>query len=373
MRRILWLIALAFFLAAQGAAAAPLARPIKVIMVISGNYRAYQQTLAAITRGMEQQKLIANGNVPLPADSEDLTPMWNWLCEHAAGQTIRFLPDGFYSYSWDDMMRSWTRDEVARRLREDRDVGMVFTMGSAAGADMVALVKDIPVVSLSSTNPISAGISKSAEDSGQDNVHSMVEPGRYSRQAKIFYELFGYERLGIPYVIKEAKQYDIEGVRSVSEELGVKVFARGYEQIQSSPETSFQRFFKLVKQMVEEDKVQALLLPYFQCPPERQGELNNYIAHHRIPTFTLTGAYAVRQGALIGLSEASTSEVGLFEAQVLRQIADGVQPRKINQIYHPQPTLVVNLATARRIGWHIPFELLSSVSEVYKDQDDNAH
>ena len=373
MRRFLWLAALVLLCWGDlQAFAAPLSRPVKVILVISGNYRPYQQTLAATARGMEDQKLIANGNVPVPQLSEDLAPMWNWLCANAAGQTIKFLPDGLYSYSWDDMMRSWTRDEIARRLKESHDVGMVLTMGSDAGRDMVELVKGGPVVSLSSTNPIVAGIVKSAEDSGRDNVHSMVEPDRYTRQAKIFHELFGYQRLGVPYIDKEVRQYDIEGIKRVSKELGVKVFAQGYAHIQPKPEESFKNFFAVVRQMVEKDKVQALLLPYFQCPPELLDDFNDYIALHRIPTFSMIGSHAVHDGVLLGLSEANTSEVGQFEAQVLRQIVDGVKPRAINQVYRPQPTLVVNLATAKRIGWHIPFELLSSISQVYKTQGEAA-
>jgi len=52
---------------------------------------------------------------------------------------------------------------------------------------------------MSVTDAVNSGIVLSAEDSGKDNVHAQLEPGRFHRQISMFHEIFRFKKLGVPF------------------------------------------------------------------------------------------------------------------------------------------------------------------------------
>lgn len=170
----------------------------RVLYVEGGPYTNYQQTLAWTARALARLGLIENGDVPVPQNTESSRGMWTWLSENAGG-TLTFLADGHYSADWDAGARPLIKDAILSRIRERRDVDMVIAMGTWAGLDMTQEDLGVPVFSMSVTDAVAAGIVASAEDSGKDNVHAQLEPGRFRRQLTIFHEIFHFKKLGVPY------------------------------------------------------------------------------------------------------------------------------------------------------------------------------
>ena len=91
--------------AASAAQAAPL-KKWRAVYVEGGGYTDYQQILAATAQGLAKLGLIEHGDVPIPTDADDTRPMWDWLAEHAGGERIEFLKDGYYSAGWDEKRRA---------------------------------------------------------------------------------------------------------------------------------------------------------------------------------------------------------------------------------------------------------------------------
>ena len=59
--------------------------------------------------------------------------------------------------------------------------------------------------------------------------------------------------------------------------------------------------------------------------------------------------------------------LGLWYAEVVAKILNGVPPRKINQVYAPQEKLAINLAVADRISYEVPESLILAADEVYTE------
>ena len=86
---------------------------------------------------------------------------------------------------------------VLDRLREQQDIDLMIAAGTWAGQDLANNRHNTSTLIISASNPISAGIVKSVDDSGFDHVHARVDPDRYLRQLRVFHDLVGFRRLGI--------------------------------------------------------------------------------------------------------------------------------------------------------------------------------
>ena len=56
---------------------------------------------------------------------------------------------------------------------------------------------------------------------------------------------------------------------------------------------------------------------------------------------------------------------GVFIADVVKQIAQGVPPDRISQYFHAPLHMVFNLEVARLIQWQPSFEVLLAIDQVF--------
>ena len=175
------------------------AKKWRVAYIEGGGYTDYQRILAATAKGLAELGVIADGDVPIPEKTDDTRPIWDWLAEHAGGDRLVFLKDGYYSANWDAAQRAANRKALLDRIREKGDVDMIFAFGTWAGLDMATADISVPVFSMSVTDAVQAGIAKSLKDSGRDNLHAQIDPERYKRQIAVFHDIFGFKKMGIPY------------------------------------------------------------------------------------------------------------------------------------------------------------------------------
>ncbi len=338
----------------------------RALLVISGDYTMYQTVLQAVARGLDRMELIENGNVPIPTEGNKLAPMWNWLAANAGGDSIRFVKDGVYNFDWDTKTEKQEMQRLLERLRTRKDAELLIVMGTNASRATSKNIKDIPLICYASTNALGSGLVRSPQDSGQDNLHVLIEPDQIVSLVKMLYEIFEFRRLGFPFAVGEEKMYEQSRLRATCRELNVDFFTCPYMADTKNYGKSLNRLMDCVKHLAETNQVDTMLVPFYDRPDERKRELPNYLASKKIPSFSLSSENFVAEGVLLGLDRSNLGELGAFEADVIRQVLEGDKPRDVNQIYIPRRILVVNLTTAMELGWNIPFDLFSTIGSVYK-------
>lgn len=339
----------------------------RILYVEGGPYTNYQQLLAGTARGLARLGLIANGNVAIPAETESSREMWEWLSKNAGGNRIEFLRDGYYSANWDSTERERTREAIVKRIREKKDVDMIWAFGTWSGLDMAGSVKNIPIFSMSVSDAVGAGIARSWEDSGQDNLHAQVEPGRYKRQIAVFHEVFRFKRLGIPYedTPEGRSTCAMDEIEAAADELGIELVRCTTPLDLPDPNESFQNLQQCVKTLsTSSDAIYLTLSSGIQG--ERMVELLQPIIDAGIPSFSQGGPNEVKLGVLMSLAQASFLDWGQFEADCMAKVINGETPRNVNQIFEPALGLAINLKMAMLIGWNPPLEILAAVDEIYQ-------
>lgn len=369
IRRCLALLLVALFLASPAAAlerpAPEPARPWRVIYVEGGPYRDYYLTLAGLARGLKSLGLIRRDDMPTVQNSEDTAAMWRWLAENAGGPYLKFLADGHYSAGWDETRRAAVKREVLARLARG-EVDLILAFGTSAGEDLITNEHRTPILSISATDPVAAGLSLSDQDSGLDNVHVQVEVGKIERQLAMFHKIFRFRRLGVPYDVTPGgqKTMGVRTIEKVARERGFEIVPCLAELEIADRDESFQNLlgcldflsrrgeaiYLTVNNGMQADRMDRLLAPLIAAG---------------VPTFSQYGPAETRLGVLMSLAEDDFARSGLFEAEVIRALLNGKKPREIGQIYVAPLTLALNLKMALAIGWNPPFEVLAAVDELY--------
>lgn len=371
MRLALWAILMTVAVSvtawADGSAEKAAPKKWRIIYVEGGPYTNYQQLLAGTARGLARLGLIDNGNVSVPSGTESSREMWEWLSRNAGGSRIEFVRDGYYSSNWDAVERERVREAITNRIRDRKDVDMIFAFGTWSGLDMARNVKDIPVFSMSVSDAVGAGIAMSPEDSGQDNLHAQVEPGRYRRQIAVFHEVFKFKRLGVPYEdTPEGRSTSaMDEIEAAAEELGIELVRCTTPLDLPDPDESFRNLKQCVTTLsTSSDAVYLTLSAGIQG--NRMVELLQPIVDAGIPSFSQGGPNEVRLGVLMSLAQASFLDWGQFEADCIARVINGEKPRMVTQIFEPALGLAINLKMAMLIGWNPPLEILAAVDEIYQ-------
>ena len=338
----------------------------RVLYVEGGPYTNYQQTLAYTARGLARLGLIQNGDVPIPQETEDTGTMWKWLSENAGGDTLYFLPDGHYSAEWDANARLKVKNAIKSRIWNKQDVDMIIAMGTWSGLDMTEEDLGVPVFSMSVTDAVAAGIVDSVKDSGKDNVHAQLEPGRFRRQITMFHEIFRFKKLGVPYEdTPEGRQTAaMDEIEQTARDLGIELVTCTAPLDLPDGDQVFENLQSCISTLSKQ--VDALYLTYNSLPMERMPELIEPLIRAGIPSFAQAGPEAVGYGVLMSLAQASFRDMGQFEADSIAAVVSGKKPRDINQVFEPELGLAINLKTAMRIGWNPPLEILAAVDEIYQ-------
>jgi ABC-type uncharacterized transport system substrate-binding protein len=73
----------------------------------------------------------------------------------------------------------------------------------------------------------------------------------------------------------------------------------------------------------------------------------------------------VSYGALLSLYRANFSGIGHFGAENIARTLKGTKLRDLPQVFGDTPSIVINLATADRIGYLTPFDILLAADEIF--------
>ena len=319
--------------------------------------------LYGILHGLRELGWIEDlSGLPYREGQDDSRAMWAWLAANDPSPYLEFVADAHWSFLLDR-----GEEEVVRRLREERDLDVVIAMGTYAGTVLARDDHRVPVLVLSSSDPVRAGIVASAEDPGRGHIWAFVDPTRGRRQIMVFHDLIGFTRLGMVHEDSELGRIFAmaDEVEAVARERGFTIERIYVDEPRS--EADRDRYHEDVLRAHQElaKRVDAMLIAVASIETARLPSLLEPFFEAGIPTFSQLGVEEVEQGAVLSVARSDFLDMGRFNAQVLSRVLHGESPRSISQLYTEAPRIAVNLAAAERIGYRVPFEVLLVADYVF--------
>jgi ABC-type uncharacterized transport system substrate-binding protein len=332
-----------------------------------GDYIDYQKYFAETIKGLMKLGWIEQAPLP-PLKGEETKGLWDWLASSAKSKYLQFVKDAHYSANWDDKTREKTAAEVIKRLNKKNDIDLILAMGTWAGQDLANNDHSTATEVISASDPLSAGIVKSNEDSGYDHVHAQIDPYRSERQLRVFHDIIGFNKMGVCYEDTEAgRSYAaIDKVEKVAKERGFEI-VRSYTKSDVADkkvaEESVKKAFKeLVRQSDAIFVTQQGGVNYKSIPI-----LVEIASSHSIPTFSQSGSEEVKYGFLASISQAGFKYIGEYHSETIAKILNGAKPRDLSMIFEEPPKIAINLKTAELIGFDPPVDILLAADEIFQE------
>jgi len=276
---------------------------------------------------------------------------------------LEFPADACFSADWDrDRCR-----EMAEALAAREDLDMIWAFGTWAGQEMAKTSNvTTPIVVMSVSNAVRSGIVPSYEDSGRDNLTTRIDPAKYERQVRLFYNVFRFKRLGFVYADSPTgRTYaDLETLKKLSKELGFELV--GYSKVPENKEEAPEWILKGVKEIAPKiDAYYMTICIGFELSqvPQVMEVLNQY----KIPTMSMYGGDYVKAGAMMTIADSRYKQRARFTVNKVIKILQGEKARNFPIVFAPGPRLAVNLAAAKKIGWDPPIDILASADQVYNE------
>ena len=332
-----------------------------------GEYIDYQKILIETIRGLMKLGWMEVAEIP-SQQGEETESLWQWLASEARSDYLEFVADAHYSARWDDALRDTARGALINRLNKQQDLDLMIAMGTWAGQDLAKNRHNVATMVLSASDPLSAGIIKSVEDSGLEHVHATVDPTRYERQISIFHDIVGFSRLGMAYedTVSGRSYAAIDAVEQLAQERGFEVVhchtQSDIQDVQLAEASVIACFEKLVQEVDAIYVTNQGGVTRHSVP--KLVQLAN--AHH-IPTFSMAGSEEVKYGILASLSQAGFRYVGEFHAATFAKVFNGARPNDLDQLFEEPPKIALNLKTAEIIGFNPPLLLLGAADEIFQD------
>lgn len=336
-----------------------------------GEFINYQKTLIATVKGLMAIGWMEKAQIP-SQENIQAEKLWEWLALNATSEYIDFVPDAYYNGKWDAATIGKMSAQIINRLNIKADIDMMIAMGTRPGQRLANDQHHTPTIVLSTSDPVGSGIIKSIEDSGLDHVHARVDPLRYERQIRIFYNIFKFKKLGVAYDNNRAgKTYAaIDKIEKVANETGFEIThchtkAKDEFESLSLPEKE-ERFKQCFHELSE--KADAIYVTiHTGVNANSIPDLVETIIDHRLPTFAQEGAEKVKYGFLMSVSQTNFNDVGRFHAETFAKIFNGAKPRELDQVFEDPTSIAINMKTAQRIGYDPPIDVIAIADEIYHD------
>ena len=332
-----------------------------------GPYSNYPTNLRALVEALSEMRWIDEADLPPQTSEDDTSQLWAWICEKTKSKYIQFVSDAYWSSNWENELRFKNKQAVIHRLNTQKDIDLMLAMGTKAGQDLANNEHSVPVIVMSSSNPIGSKIIKSAQDSGFDHVNARVDPTRYERQIRIFHDIIGFEKLGIVYETHtvDGRTYAaVSDVEKVAKERGFEVVSCHAPFSNISKEKAEQAVIKCHNELAP--KVDAFYITVHRgVALSKMPELLAPFFKHKISTFSQRGSREVQYGALLSIARAGFKFIAGFHAETIAKIFNGAKPRDLEQVFEDPPRIAINLKTAEKIGYTPPVDILGAADEIY--------
>lgn len=329
-----------------------------------GPFSDYTETMRSLVDG-----LIASGwiedQAPPPRSGDIVKPYWDWLV-NCKSQYLSFRAEDSYSSKWDEQKRSLNREKILAKLRT-HSLDLVIAMGTWAGRDLANNHHSVPVLVLSTSNPIKAGIIKSADDSGRDHVTARVDPNRYLRQLRMFSRIVQFSSLGVAYEdTADGRIYSaIDDVLKVSHERSFKVVLCKIKETSATTIETDQSCLDCFEKLAE--TTDAVYVTALSCIDRQSKAIADIFRRNKIPSFAQVGSRFVEQGFMLSISSDSEyQELGKYNAMKFGEILNGAKPRVLKQVFEDPLKIAVNMKSVRQMERSFPDSILKIATEIYE-------
>jgi ABC-type uncharacterized transport system substrate-binding protein len=341
-------------------------KPWRIVYYQGGNYIDYYDYLYATAKGLSQLGWIEPFYLP-DFPEKDTQKLWLWLSHNINSEYLEFVADGYYSAGWDEIVRKKARNSLIPRLNHNKDIDMVFAMGTWAGQDLANNHHQVPTVVISTSDPLRSGIIKSLDDSGYEQLFASYDPGFQQQQIQVFHQLIGFKKLGVFYenTISGRSYAGMDLLEQTSAELGFEIVSCYTQSDIADQQRAEQTVLECFNQLAE--KVDAIFV-------STQGGVNartipklvKTANRFDIPTFAQDGEKQVGYGFLLSLIRSSgAGPEGMFMAKNIGKIINGAKPRNLKQHFEGSFRMVMNMKTAEKIGLYVNADLLAAADKLY--------
>jgi ABC-type uncharacterized transport system substrate-binding protein len=331
-----------------------------------GEYIVYQTMLLYIAKGLMEIGWAEMAKIP-DQKGEQTDVLWKWLCKNIQSKYIEFVDDAHYTCNWDDHTADTRTEQLITRLDQDNDLDMIIAMGTMAGQKLSNERHKTPVIVVNATDAVGAEIIKSVEDSGYDHVNAHVDPFRYERQIKLFHDIIGFKKLGMIYenTIAGRSYAALEDVEKVAKERGFEIVSCYAKADNPDFDLAEKDYLRCLNKICLE--VDAMYITGSNGVTESsRPKIIKILNKNKIPSFSQTGSFEVKDGILLSISQESYKYVGIFHAETMARIFNGALPRQLTQIFEEPPKIAINLKTAEIISYDPPVDILAAADEIFQ-------
>ena len=330
-----------------------------------GPFINYPANLRAIADGLAELGWMEKPGFPESEDRTNARPLWIALAK-TRSRYLEFVPDAFYSADWDDTLRTSNQTTVIRRL-QDKQLDFMIAMGTWAGQDLANNLHTVPVMVVSSSDPVKSGIVQSATRSGLAHVHARCDPDRYIRQVRLFHDIVGFKRLGVVFenTVAGRSYAALSDIEKVAAERGFALVKCEAPWSGVKPSACTQRLIECHKELAP--RIDALFLTVHKgVDVNRMDEILAPLIAYKIPTWSQRGPEEVRYGALLSIARGGFQAIGRYHARIMAEILNGAPAGSLPQIFEDPKRIAINLKTAQAIGFRVPQGLLRVADEIYR-------
>lgn len=266
---------------------------------------------------------------------------------------------------------SWSADgrattaKLAAELMARQDLDCIIAMGTEAALALLAANNGkTPVVGMTLSDPVAAGVVKSDKDSGVSNLTTCVIPNQWISMLRLFYDVIRFKKLGIMYQDTPAgRTYsNVDDARDIAREQGFSL--QEYSRLGGDANTN--QCLDGIKWLTDHG-VDAFYIPDIPCFDWSINDpkpLFTYLTKHNIATFARTGLPLVQLGALMGAFTMDMTALGEFHAGQIAAILDGANPRGLNMLMNDKLGMALNLETAIKEGLDFQADVLVSADVI---------
>jgi ABC-type uncharacterized transport system substrate-binding protein len=335
-----------------------------------GSYTDYQTYFLALIKGLDNLGWLQKIDLPKFKENDNMKVVWNELVKNKS-KYIQFVKEAYWSADWYDNKRIKNKLEAIKYLR-DKKLDLIIAGGTWGGLDLANNEHSVPVLVISTSDPIKAEIINSANDSGFDHVHATCDPDRYVRQLRAFHNIVKFKKLGVVFEdTHDGRVYaSLEDVLKVSLEADFDIVTCIAFDQNLSEEESMKGVYKCHEELAT--KVDAVYITAHRgTNPKWMPNVLKPLFDNNIPTFAQEGPDQVRRGAMLSIARLDTEDMGLYYAETIAKILNGILPRKINQIFEQDKRIVINIKTAELIGYDIPQVIIDAADKIYERIEDD--
>lgn len=328
-----------------------------------GAYSDYTDTMRTLVKSLIGLGWIREKNFP-QYHGDIVKPYYEWL-KQCNSPYLSFAAEDGYSASWDNQKRMKIRENLLKKLKEGK-LDLVIAMGTWAGLDLANHEHNVPILVLSTSNPIESGIIKSSHNSGYEHVTARVDPNRYLRQLRMFHRLVGFNSLGIAYEDSpDGKVYSaMKEVRQIADERGFDLVTCRVKDTVADTDISDHSCLKCFNQLSQSSE--AVYVTALTCVDRKIYEIAEIFKEHSVPSFAMIGSKYVKAGLMLSLSsDSGYNELGKYNALKFGEILNGTRPGDLEQVFEDPLDIAVNLETIQKIGFTMPGSIIKIAAEVY--------